>query len=38
MGDANLSAAALEAGSVLLLDKEAVLAQAKKLGIGLQGF
>jgi DUF1009 family protein len=38
MGDANLSAAALEAGSVLLLDKAAVLAQAKKLGIGLQGF
>ena len=38
MGDANLSAAALEAGAVLLLDKPAVLAQAKKLGIGLQGF
>jgi len=38
MGDANLSAAALEAGAVLLLDKPAVIAQAKKLGIGLQGF
>jgi len=38
MGDANLSAAALEAGAVLLLDKPVVLAQAKKLGIGLQGF
>ena len=38
MGDANLSAAALEAGAVLLLDKPAVLAQAKKLGIGLKGF
>ena len=31
-------AAALEAGAVLLLDKPAVLAQAKKLGVGLQGF
>ena len=38
MGDVNLSAAALEAGSVLLLDKPAVLAQAKKLGIGIIGF
>jgi len=38
MGDANLSAAALEAGAVLLLDKPTVLAQAKKLGIGLIGF
>ena len=38
MGDANLSAAALETGAVLLLDKPAVLAQAKKLGISLQGF
>ena len=38
MGGANLSAAALEAGAVLLLEKPAVLAQAKKLGIGLQGF
>ncbi len=38
MGDANLSSAALEAGSVLLLDKPAVLAQAKKLGVGLTGF
>ena len=38
MGDANLSAAALEAGAVILLDKPAVLAQAKKLGIGLTGF
>ena len=31
-------AAALEAGAVLLLDKEAVLAEAKRLGIGLLGF
>ncbi len=38
MKDANLSAAALEAGAVLLLDKEAVLAEAKRLGIGLLGF
>ena len=38
MGDANLSSAALEAGAVLLLDKPAVLAQSRKLGIGLQGF
>ena len=38
MGDANLSSAALEAGAVLLLDKPAVLAQSRKLGIELQGF
>ncbi len=38
MKDAKLSAAALEAGAVLLLDKEAVLAEAKRLGIGLLGF
>ena len=38
MSEAKLSAAALEAGAVLLLDKPAVLAEAKKLGIGLTGF
>jgi len=38
MTEAKLSAAALEAGSVLILDKPAVLAEAKRLGIGLIGF
>ena len=38
MSEAKLSAAALEAGAVLLLDKPAVLAEAKRLGIGLVGF
>jgi len=38
MSEANLSAAALEAGAVLLLDKPVVLAEAKRLGIGLLGF
>ncbi len=38
MAEAQLSGAALEAGAVILLDKPAVLAQAKRLGIGLTGF
>ena len=38
MKEANLSTAALEAGSVLVLDKPKVMAEAGKLGIGLVGF
>ncbi len=38
MRDAHLAAAALEAGKVLLLDKPAVLAQARAWGINLFGF
>jgi UDP-2,3-diacylglucosamine hydrolase len=38
MKEAHLSAAALEAGAVLLLDKPTVLAEAKRLGIALLGF
>jgi DUF1009 family protein len=38
MREAGLSAAALEAGRVLLLDKPAVLAQARTWGISLLGF
>lgn len=38
MREAQLSAAALEAGKVLILDKPAVLAQAKTWGISLFGF
>ena len=37
MKDAGIGNAALESGSVLLLDKSEVLKQAKKLGIGLSG-
>ena len=37
MHDARIGNAALETGSVLLLDKVEVLKQAKKLGIGLTG-
>jgi DUF1009 family protein len=38
MRDAKLAAAALEAGKVLILDRPAVLAQAKSWGISLFGF
>ena len=38
MKEAKLTTAALEAGSVLVLDKPKVLAEAGKLGIGLVGF
>ncbi len=38
MREAGLTAAALEAGKVIVLDKPAVLAQAKSWGIALHGF
>ena len=38
MREAKLSAAALEAGKVIILDRPAVLAQAKSWGISLLGF
>jgi DUF1009 family protein len=38
MRDAHLNAAALEAGKVLMLDKPAVLTQARAWGISLFGF
>lgn len=38
MREANLGAAALEAGKVIMLDKAAVIAQAKTWGISLYGF
>jgi DUF1009 family protein len=38
MRDAGIAAAALEAGGVILLDKPAVLAQARQWGISLLGF
>lgn len=38
MREAGITAAALEAGRVLMLDKPAVLAQAKSWGISLAGF
>lgn len=38
MAEAKLAAVALEANAVLMLDKAAVLAEAKRLGIGLVGF
>ena len=38
MREAGLTAAALEAGKVILLDKPAVLAQARTWGIALHGF
>ena len=38
MREAGLTAAALEAGKVILLDKPAVIAQAKSWGISLHGF
>ncbi len=38
MREAGLTAAALEAGKVIMLDKPAVLAQAKTWGIALHGF
>lgn len=38
MRDAGLAAAALEAGRVILLDRPAVLAQAREWGISLLGF
>lgn len=38
MREAGLAAAALETGRVLMLDKPAVLAQARTWGISLQGF
>jgi DUF1009 family protein len=38
MREAHLAAAALEAGKVLMLDKAAVLAQARAWGISLYGF
>ncbi|HET7536162.1 MAG TPA: UDP-2,3-diacylglucosamine diphosphatase LpxI, partial [Candidatus Didemnitutus sp.] len=38
MREAGLTAAALEAGKVIVLDKPAVLAQAKAWGIALHGF
>ena len=37
MKDAGIGNAALESGSVLLLDKSELLIQAKKLGVGLMG-
>jgi DUF1009 family protein len=38
MRDAGISAAALEAGKVIVLEKESVLAQAKAWGLSLYGF
>ncbi len=38
LAGAGSRAAALEAGSVILLDKTAVLARARALGISLLGF
>jgi DUF1009 family protein len=38
MREAGLAAAALESGRVLMLDKPAVLSQAKAWGISLGGF
>jgi hypothetical protein len=38
MREADIRAAALESGKVLILDKPQVLAQAKDWGIGLYGF
>jgi DUF1009 family protein len=38
MSDARILSAALEAGKVILLDREAVLARARELGISLFGF
>jgi UDP-2,3-diacylglucosamine hydrolase len=38
MKEAGIAAAALEAGKVIILEKAAVLQQAKSLGIALQGF
>jgi DUF1009 family protein len=38
MRDAGIAAAALETGGVILLDKPAVLAQAREWGISLLGF
>lgn len=38
MREAGLGAAALEAGKVIILDREAVLAQARSWGISLMGF
>lgn len=38
MHEAGLAAAALEAGKVIVLDKPAVVAQARKWGIALHGF
>jgi hypothetical protein len=38
MKEAGIAAAALEAGKVIVLDKPAVLQQAKRLGIALHGF
>jgi DUF1009 family protein len=38
MRDAHLGAAALESGKVIILDKPAVLAQARAWGISLFGF
>lgn len=38
MKEAGIAAAALEAGKVIVLDKPAVLQQARKLGIALHGF
>jgi DUF1009 family protein len=38
MQDAGIAAAALEAGKVIILEKSAVLKQAKSLGIALHGF
>jgi DUF1009 family protein len=38
MRDAGLAAAALEAGKVIMLDKPAVLQQAREWGINLLGF
>jgi len=38
MRDAGIAAAALEAGKVIILDRPAVLAQAKTWGIHLLGF
>jgi DUF1009 family protein len=38
MREAGLTAAALETGKVIILDKPAVLAQARTWGIHLQGF
>ena len=38
MREAGITAAALEAGKVIILDRPAVLAQAKAWGIHLLGF
>jgi DUF1009 family protein len=38
MREAHLAAAALETGRVIMLDKPAVLQQARAWGIGLFGF